>query len=74
MRDSSRLTSGSLSLFVAEGLHSRFYILGDSTLVVPKESASVLGGKPLRHFGQWPLLLIQPRALVKLQQGTRDTY
>lgn len=68
VRDSSQLTSESLSLFVAEGLLSRCDILGDYTLVVPGESASVLAGEPLHHFVHWLLFLLQPRAPVKLQQ------
>ena len=68
MRDSSQLTSESLSLFVAEGLLSRCDILGDCTLVVPGESASVLAGEPLHRFVHWLLFLLQPRAPVRLQQ------
>ena len=56
---------------MAEGLLSRCDILGDSTLVVPGESASVLAREPFRHFDQCALFLLQPRAPVKLQWGTR---
>ena len=51
MRDSNRLTAGSSSLFAAEGLLSRCYVLGDSTICAG-ESASVLGEGVLCHCGQ----------------------
>ena len=70
-RDSTRRTSGS-SLFVTEGLLSRCDILGDSTLAKTGESASALAVEPLRHLGQWALFLLQTRAPVKLQWGTRS--
>ena len=71
MRASTRLPLGSLSPLEAEGLLSQCDILGDTTLVVPGESASVLAGEPLRHLIQWPLFLLQPRDPVKFQQGNR---
>ena len=64
-------TFGSSSLFFTRRLFSRCDILGDTTLVVPGESASVLAGEPLSHFGQWLLSWIQSKAPVKLQLGTR---
>ena len=41
----------------AEGLLSQCDFLGDTTLVVPGESASVLAWEQLRHLVQWPLFL-----------------
>ena len=67
MRDSTHLTLGSLSLFVAEGHLSRCDILGDSYLVLG-ESTLVSAREPLRHFGLFPLFFLQPRAPVKLQR------
>ena len=55
----------------AEGLLSQCDILGDTTLVVPGESASILAREPLRHLAQWPLFLLQPRDPVKFQRGTQ---
>jgi len=71
VRDSTQLTLGSLSLFVAEGHLSRCDILGDPYLVVLGESTLVSAREPLRHFGLFPLFLLQPRAPVKLQQEPR---
>ena len=70
VRASTRLPSGSPSPLEAEDLLSQCDILGDTTLVVPGESASVLAWEPLRHLIQWPLFLLQPRDPVKFQRGT----
>ena len=61
MRDSTRLRLRSSSPLEAEGLLSQCDILGNTTLVLPGESASVLAGEPLSHLVQWPLFLLQPR-------------
>ena len=71
VRAYTQLLSGSLSPLEAEGLLCRCDILGDTSQVVPGESASVLAREPLRHFDQCALFLLQPRAPVKLQWGTR---
>ena len=52
VRACTRLPSGSLSPLEAEGLLSRCDILGDTTLVVPGESASVLAREPVCHLVQ----------------------
>lgn len=70
VRASTRLPSGSSSPLEA-GLLSRFDILGDISRVEPRESTSVLAGKPLRHLLLWPLFLCQPRDPVKFQSGFR---
>lgn len=69
MRDSTQLTSGSSSLFVAEWSLSRCDILRDSTLVVLGKSSLFLAGEPLCHFVQGPPFLLQLRVPVKLQRG-----
>ena len=66
VRASTRLTSGSSSLFVEEGLLSRCDVLGASTLIVPGKSTSVLAKEPLHHFVYWRLFLLQASAPVKL--------
>ena len=68
MRDFTQLTLESFSLFAAEGHLSRYDILGDSYPVLLGESTSILARDPLRQFGLLHLLLLQPRATVKLQQ------
>ena len=76
----SSLTLVGLLLSGCEGLHSTYFmklisIWGrrvfswDSTLILLEESTSVLAGKPVCHFGQWLLSLLQLSASVKLQQG-----
>jgi hypothetical protein len=52
VRVSTRLPSGSSSPLEAQGLLSRSDILGDTSLVVPGKSTSVLAGDPLRHLVQ----------------------
>ena len=74
MRASTRLPLGSSSPLEAEGLLSQCDILGDTTLVVPGESASVLAWEPLHHLVQWPLFLLQPRDSMKFQRGTWGAF
>lgn len=52
VRVCTRLPSGSSSPLEAQGLLSRSDILGDTSLVVPGKSTSVLAGDPLRHLVQ----------------------
>ena len=84
VRDSTQLTLGSLSLFAAEGLLSRGDVLGDFTLVVPGECASIFSGELLCHCVQRllscysiGLLSNYSRELgvpVELQQVTRVSF
>ena len=52
VRVCNRLPSGRLSPLEAQGLLSRSDILGDTSLVVPGDSTSVLAREPICHLVQ----------------------
>ena len=58
MSDSAPFNSGSLFLFAAEGLLSRCDVLGDSTLLLSRESTTVFPGELLCHLTRLSFLVI----------------
>jgi len=68
VRASSQVTSGALSLFVAEGLLSRCNVLESSALVLAGESSLILAG-PSYVFVPWNSFLVTVEGFCSIAVG-----